>query len=239
MSTRVDAIPDSEADQKLIHRWVLTDDDGSLGVADSEGNADGTNNGVSLVTSSNFADGAAGEGDGSSHIETTTLGSFGSDVGNGCAVAFTIDISASSRSTVLGSINSTGDFFETAVNIDGDFNSDEGNVQMRVRDGNEDELTADLGVTSLNDGQPHRVVWNIVDPSNNDVEGYFDQTESTTLVRTQSPSNFSDWDTALMLFARSIQGTPDNPMDGIIDDVCLFGEALTTTEAQSYNNPWD
>ena len=51
--------PNTEADDKLLHRWAITEVDGTL--EDSIGSADGTNNGITEVKG-DYAGGIAGDG---------------------------------------------------------------------------------------------------------------------------------------------------------------------------------
>ena len=232
VSVRIGAIPDSEADQKLAHRWLLGDDDGALDVSDSEGGADGTNNGVSPVEG-DYADGVAGEGDGSSYIETSSLGSFGGDMTNDFAIALTIE-TTDNGCYFLGHEND--DRTRLTVGI-GEFVSDD-RLEFYIQDSdtNSERVESD---SQFNDGSKHRVVFNKTGNSASDFEIWVDQSEVGVSVDvSQGFNNPSDFDDAVALFAVNIQGSISNNHNGIQDDICIFGDSLTSTEIQSYDNPW-
>jgi hypothetical protein len=229
------AIPDSEADQKLAHRWVL-DDVGSGTATDSAGSADGTVNGVASV-SGDWAGSSAGDGDGTDdYIATSPLGTFGSGRNN-FAVAFSVQ--TTTTATVAGERH--GGFTDTRLYLDDVFNSTDGAPALALgEDVNERTDAVEIDQT-VNDGNPYRVVINVLDASNQSYEGYINQSATgTTMVRTDNVdgSNFTDFQNDFSLFAWNQDGSVNGFIDAIIDDFCLFDEALTQAEAESYVNPW-
>ena len=233
------AIPDTEADQKLVHRWVL--DDVDTGTAtDSVGSADGTVNGVTSV-SGDWAGGSAGEGDGTDdYIGTTTWGSFGSNMDSDYALAFSV--SSATQDVALGVTNSGGNESQTlTARFDDDYGGNLNTLTYAVRDD-----TSDLGgyssvesSTELTSGGPYRVVINKTGNTAADIDIWVNQTEdSASTNRGQSGTNFIDFNEPIPLFAGNARGTIKSFNGGILDDICVFGDSLTDTEIQSYSNPW-
>ena len=230
-------IPESEADQKLLHRWVLDDVNGT--VEDSAGDVDGTNNGVTPV-SGDWAGGSAGDGDGiSDHINLGRMGDFGSSVlPNDFAVAFSIQttVGAEDGHFCFGMIDSDGDQrFRTRISDEND-----GDVSLDLRSDTQDNMQARTGGGQVDDGNPHRVVWNKTGSGASDQEVWVDQNElSLTTDNDDNPTSFSDFDTDMILFASGTEDdTDDFHIDAIIDDFCFFDDSLTQSEIESYQNPW-
>jgi len=90
-----DKIRDSEANQKLTHRWYLSEDNDPF--VDQIGSTNGTNNGTTQVTGSQYVDGAAREGDGTDDSITTP--STIPDVASDFAIAVTLNNFTSSNRT--------------------------------------------------------------------------------------------------------------------------------------------
>ena len=231
-------IPDSEADQKLIHRWVL--DDVNDTVEDSEGDADGTNKGVTSVDG-DFAGGSAGDGDGvDDHILTTTLGDFGSQMDSSYAFAFSfetadngdfVSVIDSDSQERNGFQLTTRDFFGGTANKLGYGYRDDSDYRIRV-DSNQD----------VTDGTTYRAVVNVPDPTDaNSVEIWLNQSEENVNIADDSgsltdPKNFNE---NVPLFADNSRGEIENHIDSVIDDFCVFDESLTQSEIESYQNPWE
>jgi hypothetical protein len=228
-------IPDSEANQKLVHRWIL-DDVGSGTATDTVGSADGTVNGVTSITG-DWAGGSAGDGDGTDdYIATSPLGTFGSGRNN-FAVAFSVQ--TTTTATVAGERH--GGFTDTRLYLDNTFNSTDGAPALALgEDVNERTDAVEIDQT-IADGNPYRVVINVLDASTQSYEGYINQSATgTTMVRTDNVdgSNFTDFQYDFSLYAYNFDGSKTAFTDAIIDDFCLFGEDLTQAEAESYVNPW-
>jgi len=229
------AIPDSEADQKLAHRWVLNDVNGT--VEDSEGNADGTNNGISSTTG-NWAGALAGEGDGDSHILTSDLGTFGSNR-NSCAIAVSVQHTAD-HGTYLGVRDGNNEEMQMFVG-DSRRSAPAGHPGLHQREGDGGRNSSVWTENeTVNDGNPYRIVFNSIDINNDDYEIWINQTEAdlTTDIDGQDPE-VDDFQDDLALFAENFDGTIVRELDGIIDDICVYDDSLTQSEIQSYENPWD
>ena len=238
------AIRDSEANQKLLHRWVLDDVNGT--VEDSVGTADGANNGVTSV-SGDYAGGSAGDGDGvDDFIETTPWGSFGSDMPNGFSIAFSVD-SLSAASVFLGVRNSgsdeTGLWASSTATGDPEPPEDVPSLVYRSQ-GSSSERGAVWGATNLTDGGPYRVVFNVPGTDVSNWEVWVNQTDDTDGNATGSdgePTNPADFDTEVAQFAwkDGEDGSINDHTDGVLDDICVFGDSLTQSEIGSYQNPWE
>lgn len=229
------AIPASEADQKLIHRWVLDDVNGT--VEDSIGTADGTNNGVVSVDG-DWAGGSAGDGGASdNYIQTTPLGTFGSSMSSDFAIAFSVqtqdgsgpvarlaDANNMSLSTTLGNAlvsAPTGALTFSMADADGN------GIQVHT-----DALTVD-------DGNQYRVVMNKTSNSASGLEIWTNQTNSSVSNDfDEGFSNTDDFTELFTLYARNNEGSLLAFFDGIIDDYCIFNDSLTQSEIESYENPW-
>lgn len=229
---KIIAIPDSEANQKLAHRWVLNDVNGT--VEDSEGDADGTNNGVTSV-SGDWAGGTAGEGDGTGHIETTTWGDFGGGLADGFAIAWSF-ASTGDDISFFGTRTDGGDRIEAGI---GTFGVDDNKLKLELEDSNGD--SSRLGTDEdVNDGETKRVVWVApsVDPV--DWEVWINQSEVDVTVELDDDlATFENFGQEVPLFARNFEGDVSSEFDGIMDDVCVFDDTLTASEIESYSNPWD
>jgi len=229
------AIPDSEANQKLVHRWILSDDGGVLDVSDSVGSANGTNNGVS-VTTGDWADAAAGDGDGvDDYIETTTWGDFGSNMGSGFAIAWSL-VSTDDDAHFFGTRTDGGDRVEANI---GGFGAPSDALGFILEDtnGNEERIHSDENV---NDGSQKRIVWNVPEPDPDEWEVYINQSSvAYTVDESSGASSFNDFGEAVALFARNLEGSVESHINTVIDDFCVYGDDLSQSEAESYNNPWD
>ena len=235
VSTGVTDIPDSEADQKLAHRWVLDDVNGT--VEDRAGSADGANNGVTSV-SGDFAGGSAGDGDGTDdHINAGVIDP--SDYIQTSATAFSIKTTDGSSKWIYGVLNSDRRrYWDCGLGVS---DASEGELWFRWRDSNERRLRMYTDGTTLDDGSPHRVVINadgLSSPS--DVSCYIDQNEVPLTVQDdETPlDSWNSFDRDFVFYARNPFGSIDDHIDAIIDDFCIFDDSLTDTEAESYINPW-
>ena len=240
VSTGVSAIPDSEADQKLIHRWVLDDVNGV--VQDSIGDADGTNNGVSSV-SGDWAGGSAGDSDGvDDDILTSTLGNFGSNMDSDFAIAFSIQTTDGDDKSIIN-YTDTDDDLRLEIRLGHD-EADEGEFWFRIVDssgrGEDNEQSVYSAGTSVDDGNKYRIVLNKSGTDSEDVDIWLNQSEiSVTNRGNGNPTDFRNFDNPVPLFARNLNGSVDNRINAILDDVCFFDNSLTQTEIGSYDNPWD
>jgi hypothetical protein len=229
-----DAIPDSEANQKLVHRWYLSEDTAPF--VDQIGNDDGENNGTVQVTG-NWAGGAARESNGTGYITTGTLGNFGSLLDSDVAVAYSIQ-TTDSQATVLGLRESDNTTF--LLNIgDGAFSrgTTGGHPSVLLSDTATNLMTVEAD-TAINDGNPHRVVMNKTGSGASSVEWYVDGSATTTTIHDSSFTSIDDFQIAVKLFAENKQGSERSIINAIEDDICFFDQSLTSTEATSYNAPF-
>lgn len=229
------SIPDSEANQKLIHRWTLAE--ASAPFADSIGSADSTSvTGTTQVTG-DWIGGAAREGDGSDDvIETTTWGSFGSDMDSDWAIAFSISGSFDTSGYVSGAFDDDeSTLFNLTTGVAGNVN---GGLGLRLK--SDDDTMGEVSTaSSYNDGNPHRIVINKTSNSTSGVEVWADQTDDTEENTSASWGSFSDFSVAVPFFARKrADGTLEGHTAAVIDDWSVFGSSLTQSEIESYQNPW-
>ena len=233
VSVGIDAIPDSEADQKLVHRWLLSEDSDPF--EDSESDADATNNGTTQVTG-DYAGGAAREGDGTDdHTNAGELSNFFTSgvVDEDHAVAFTLETTDTGRPAGAR---------ESGTNIHWEIRVGEtssGSVSLRLIDDNinTNEVESTANVT---DGEKYRVVLNVIGNNVSDWEVYVNQTEGSN-VASDDGADLSDVASItedFIKFATNNRGSASDHINIVIDDFCLFDDSLTSSEAQSYDNPW-
>jgi hypothetical protein len=229
-------IPDSEADQKLRHRWTYDEGSGTA-IADSIGSANGSINGASWVTG-DWAGNTALDGDGSNDdVETTTLGTFGSEIDQDFAIALSVQTSNSTEGR-FGSVDADGIhrvIFYLSRGGNGEFGlgvTDEGDNTLRIiSDG-----------VNIADGNKHRLVANKVGNSGTSgVKLYMDGTEITskTADADQGFGNGSldNFENPFYHFQEN-GGFSSSYYEGRKDDICIFDDSLTDSEATSYNPPW-
>jgi len=228
------SIPDS-----AIHQWKFDEGAGTT-VADSIGSADGSVSGPAWVSGEYIGDNAL-NGDGTDDIvETTTLGSFGSNLGTGWSVALTVENAGAGRFAVVNSSDRT--LCEVSI---GARNAGSLRLVLRRADANTDGDSLDIETTGghLNDGNKHRAVWVSRDPSISGTEFWVDGSEvtgRTTEIDDLSGSTFSNFEYPWLWFARNNDGSPDAHFDGIIDEPMMFDSGLSSSEIQSdYDRqPW-
>jgi hypothetical protein len=234
------AIPDSEADQKLVHRYALDDVNGT--VADSVADADATNNGVVSV-SGDYAGGSAGDGDGAGDYIAlpSDISTWFAGLNDGAALALTIDNLTTDGDVSYGQQDSGTEFHRIGTDLRGEAT---GKIGFDVRnrgDSGDLELTYAADDTTVTDGDPYRVVFNWpsgIDDGN--VEIWINQSSETVTVL-RSSNGIGDLFTPSnnpFLFAWNVEGSAEENQDTVIDDVCYFGESLTQSEIESYQNPW-
>lgn len=232
------AIPESEADQKLIHRWTLEDADEEGGIKDKIGSADAIENEISAVEG-DFILGAGAQRDGIGGFSNVgTLGSFGSSLNDDFAIAFSIDTSTN-VGEILGVLGEGSG--ETGVSVRlGREDADNGQIVFTLDDDNGDRLLEYTDGDPFNDDdQPHRVVINKTGNNSDGVEIFRDKNPAST--DNQFDEGFSsvsdlsnDFAVIGMHDGEDISGGPS----GVFDDVCIFNSSLTGSEIDSYQRPW-
>lgn len=222
-------ITESEADSKLAHRWYLSSD--SSPFPDQIGSADGTNYGPTQVTG-DWVDGAARDGDGADdYVETTTWGSFGSNMDTGWAIAFSINTSDGGFSSIIGT-----DANYLRLDIAG-VDGGSGTLTWFMRDDGGNDLHVGTD-NRYDDGSPHRVVFNKTGNTASDLEIWVDGTDvAQSVYRDESWGTVSDFSNPVPLFCRYNSGYQDF-VDATLDDPCVFGSSLTQSEIESYDTPW-
>jgi len=230
------AIPDSEANQKLTHRWYYGETDPFM---DQVGTADATNNGTT-ETPGDWVDGAAYEGNGTdAYVEHTTLGGFGSSMtdagGFAIAVSYRGSEALAGGPFLMGAVND-GD--NTIIQIPGDGGTD---TAVSIRgEGNNFGILDWPNHATFEDNAPHRIVYNIPDLSDVSTwQIWTDQSEQTVSVNTDGGiTATADFQYPFATFARNLRGTIDGFSNVVLDDICIFGQSLTTTEIESYTAPF-
>ena len=226
------AIPDSEADQKLIHRWALSQDSDPF--VDEIGSADGTNNGTTQV-SGDWIGGAAREGkDTDAYIDTSPLGNFGSSMDTDFAVAFSFQYqNQGDRESFFGVLDGNMGL-EIGDSIFGDVGKPE--FLLRDNDGGSISVFTD---STFDDGGEHRCVMNKTGNSETDLEIWIDQQQRNVSIGGSSAfDSVVNFSRPLYLCANNFDGSVVNAYSGVLDDVCIFNDSLTQSEIQSYSNPW-
>jgi len=231
-------IPDSEANQKLIHRYYLSDVENGT-VTDAVGSADGDNvdNKVSSVDGA-YTDESAGYGRTGEVIEFTGLGGLGSLQDDPHAIAFTAENIGTASHGVFG-VQEGEQALRLHFNLFGN-----GTVGYILRDNNGDNLDIYSETGVFDNNNKHRVVINLKDVgtsgSGEGFEFYNNQSKLTGNVdRNQGASNVSDYTDPIAMFATyRNNGSIQNDGDLIIDDFCIFNDSLTESEIKSYNNPF-
>lgn len=229
--SEIAAIPDS-----AIHQWTLEEDTDPF--VDSIGSADGTNNGTTQV-SGDYVGGAARAGDGTSQwIRLTPLSTWGSEMANDFAIAFTIETTTTGFGSIFTGRNSAGNTLGW-VRFGDSANSAAGELYILLRDEDSNDLQV-VSDNAYNDGSKYRVVLNKTSGSNIDIYVNGSQEPATTITD-QGFSNPADFDIDAALFARhSGGGSTSQHLDGTLDNVILANDSWTATEISDdyQNQPW-
>lgn len=230
-------IQDSEANQKLIHRWVL--DDVNDTVKDYVGSATGNVNGATSVNG-NWVSESATDGNGSTdYIETSTLGSFGSNLDTDFAFAFSAQFDSNG---IFGTV----DDMSFNVFSNGSGGTSTGEIAFNIQDQNGNSERVHTSGTRYDDGNPYRFVFNKKTNNASNFEIWVNQSEKS--IRVDSSDGFSssavgEFNEEFTLLARNLGSQYGGGFDGywdmILDDVCIFNDSLTQTEIESYTNPWE
>lgn len=219
-----------------IHHWRMDEGTGDT-VADNIGTADGTRNGPTW-TSGTWVGDYALDGDGTDdYVETTSWGTFGSQMDSNWAVSFSINTPTTTDGMLpLGVVNSdfTNTFFLVTLNGPAD-----GSVQFNINDDSDNQLR--VYGTGISANTNHRIVLNKTGNTGSAIEIYIDGTSvSTTIADDQNPTNFSDFVRPVTLFARNNGGSINANYEGVLDDVLIYDSDLTDQEIQDdYDRqPW-
>ena len=222
-------IPDSEADQKLTHRWLLDEDSDPF--VDLIGDKDGTNDGTTQVEGG-WINGAAREGNGTDQkIDIGTINSFVNQLGGDWAIAFSMQTTDTGFNRIIG--NETADQTSTVRFFTGLSDAEVG-VQVEDENDNQTRVVTDENYAN---GNPHRVVLNCPDATNaSSYDFWINQSDVADSVDLDqgTQDNFAD-SNAFAFFGRPDES---NYWAGVLDDICFYDSSLTNEEIQSYSNPW-
>ena len=221
----------------VIHRWKADEGSGST-VADSVGAADGTVNGATWVNGK-WTGNYALDGDGSSaYIETSTWGTFGSNLTGSWTIVLTARIPSGigdSTTTLMGEVHgSYPEIFDPFRIRSG------GNIQclLRDNDGNSLDVSTDA---AYDDGAKHRIAIRKSGSTAADIDVFVDgNAVATTVNADQAYSNVSDFAHPVPFLARNNAGTLEWFADAEVDEPMVADAALTAQElTDDYDRqPW-
>jgi len=220
---------------KAVHQWKLDDVNGTM--ADSIGNADATNQGLTSVNG-NFVGGSAAQGDGSStaEISASDASTINSLRDQPHAWSFTIETSSSAEEVFIGETISAPRYLVGHTGFDG-ANAD--TITILVGDSSSNQHVTTYS-TTINDGQKYRVTVNWTG-SNGVKDAPADvfinnSPESSSITRNQSLSNVTETEKWYL----GSWGGSNSEMTGILDNVIFYNDSLTSQEiADDYNlQPW-
>ena len=221
------AIPDS-----VEHRWSLSEGGGTT-AADSVGSNDMSISGATWI-SGDYVDGYALDPDGSDDYGlVSTFYDSNNVVDHG--LAFTIDGLTQDATNIMGT---RSDGF--VLLYDG-ANEPNAAPSLRFRDDTGTDVYFVQPAVDLNDGNKHRIIFNIPSADANDAEIYVDGSSVSVNVEfngSYSGSVTLDSDTAF--FARSTDGSIFNYIGTILDDIQFNTDQYSASEAQDdYDGqPW-
>lgn len=232
VSETVISIPNS-----AIHRWKYDEGSGST-VADNIGSADGAITGATWESGTYIGSNALSSDGQDDYVNTSSLGSFGSSLGSGWAIAFTFESTSMDAEFILGRNNGGG---QTRMVVhSGSWSSSQGSLGLTLQDdnGNTDVATTN---STFNDGSKHRLVINVPDSSASNFEFYVDNSsKATTVQSSEGASSFSDFSGPVYIHVENDSGSLNNPHKGKLDDVIIFDSTLSSQEIQDdYDRqPW-
>lgn len=199
----------------------------------SAGGRFGNINGPTWV-SGNYVGGYALDGDGTDdYVALHELGDFGSNIGNGWAIAFTVETTAD-KNQFFGVFDTVE--FQIGMNR---YEANAGQLRFRIGDTNGD--TTNFVGDTINDGNKHRVV--VVGDANTftDSRLYVDNVENTRVNRDQGSSSWSNFSNDLFWFAQNDgTGSPRQPVDATMDNLVISQEEWSASQVDTdYNEqPW-
>jgi hypothetical protein len=222
----------SEADSKLKHRWLLSEESGPF--EDVVGNDDATNQGAQRVQGS-YVGGSARKGDGSSqYIETSKWGNFGSNMDTDFAIAFTLK--ANSTGNILGTYggDNPADLYINVYN--------DGDLGFYIRDSNYNAERVITDGANVMDLEKRRIVMNKKGNDASNMEIWINGVKQNVVIeRSQgfasaSVNNF-DYPVAILGKTNDGDGSVGAHINATIDDVSVFKEDLSEQEIKSYDLP--
>jgi hypothetical protein len=176
-----------------------------------------------------YTDGSTG------YIDLTTLGSFGSQIGQSSVSlwAKTLDKNATVR-TFLKVIDNSGFPTDVVYGIEANRNcagtAETGTSLFYIRD-NANKILSSTISTAIYDGKWHHIFWRIIDAATNQMEIYIDGIlQSPTSCLSQSPSSFNDWTQPLTLGSGNNRGAIQGFLKSHFDELAIWNRPLTPEE---------
>lgn len=218
--------------------WPMDEGSGST-VADNEGTHDGAWNGSGWTSGTWIGDYAL-DGDGTDdYIDTTSWGTFGSQMDTDIAIAMTFQSSASNQYDRLCRVDNSADSMR--LNLALNSSAGGGEVFFQIHDSSGNNTTVETSTGGFNDGSPHRVVFNKTANSASGFGIWVDNTDmSTSTVSDQGVGTVSDFDEIVPFMCRNNSGTIEDFHDVLLDDIVVYQTSLTSTEiSDDYaRQPW-
>lgn len=235
--TEISDIPDS-----AVLRWTFGEGSGTttseqLG---TYGDQDGSLSTDAMWTSGTWVDGNAISGDSTDdHVLTGQWGSFASNnLAGPLSIIYTIQTTDTGEVEVCDVTNSGGD--NTRLHVGLNQFSSSGQPEIQIRDSNSNNVAVNATET-VNDGSPHRVLYNVPDRNPANWEIWIDKTEvSTSTVVDEGGTNFPDFDVDVPFLAYNKGGSLERYSPATIDDIIVADDTLTNSEIQDdYDRqPW-
>jgi len=226
----------SEADSKLFRRWRVEQSGSTL--VESVTGDDGTLNGNVSKTSGNFVQGFGldSPGGSSDFVELSKLGgNFGDFLLSPHAVAFTFKTTSGDASFMGQNYAQGGNYVTWNMGSHlGTLGRSSGQLAFDLQGPTDGVAQTN---NEFNDGNFHRVVYNMTGTRMDDLEIYVDQAKESINIQA-SDGEQADLEVNMYLMASNNNAGVRGPFDVVMDDICIFDDSLTESEIQSYQNPF-
>lgn len=227
----------------IVSYYKLDDDAANTDVDDSvdanEGTLVGgeTTAGVSVDGKIN----TAFEFDGNDYINPGTMGTLGSDLGNGISISFWIKTTASTLQIPMGTANDgLNTYIYFAINSDSAGATDAGKLFFLFRD--EDDYGTGGATTddvNFRDGAWHHIVLTL-NGATNTLQIYVDNdSKPVSYFEQQTADNFANFQYPLAIGARNYQGTLGVWYVGNLDEFGIWNKILSPAEVTTLWNGGD
>lgn len=90
--------------------------------------------------------------------------------------------------------------------------------------------------TDIYDGKWHYLQWRVSSASNNDFDVYVDGVKQTLIYVTRESPRFSNFEFPIVIGGENNRGVVDRPYYGYLDDIVIFGRALSEDELLALYN---
>jgi len=200
--------------------------DGTSGdVVDSHGTNDGTNVGATRGVTGKIGNAFSFDGI-NDNVLITTMGNFGSNLGNGISLSFWINTTESEFKSFFG----TREAGITGVVVNANDGGD-GKLAFYLRDDDGNILWfRNTNDVNFNDGEWHHIVFT-ANGSSNSGKIYVDGTsKDVTNVTQTTPDNFSNFVYDFVIGATNDEGTVTNFIDADLDEIGFWNRVLSPTE---------